>query len=88
MNIKSISLRLAALLALATPVLEARHHHRHGPRMSFGMQVGYPVYAHPYYTYAPAPYYQPYYQPVVVAPARPSLGFSMGHGPFGFSVCV
>lgn len=85
MNFKSIILSLSVLLAGTVTIAQARHHHRHhGPSVHFGLQVGYPVARPCCAPYVVAPYY-PYYQPVVVAP-RPHVGFSIGHGPFGFSL--
>lgn len=69
---KATKATLAGALILAgcmasSAVFAQHHHHRHGPRVGFGIQFGVPLYS-PWY-YRPAPAY--YYPPVVVAPAPP-----------------
>ena len=70
------ALRIALVLALAAGALTAtsafaggRHHH-HGPRVSFGLHFGAPLYyGYPSYYY-PAPIY---YSPPVVVQAPPQV---------------
>ena len=77
--LKSVSLTAAALGMLALPALADWHGHRGcyggGPRWSFGIGLGFPLFAPAaYYCPPPAPYYAPapyYYEPAPVVVGRP-----------------
>ena len=89
MKFNKIALITLTALGLAASMIQARPAHRrhHGPRFSFGMQVGAPVapvvYQAPVYV---RPCCQPvvYHAPVIVA--QPRVGFSFGSGPVGIGI--
>ncbi len=91
MNFNKIALITLTALGLTASLAQARHgrRHNHGPRFSFGMQVGAPmapvVYQTPVYV---RPCCQPvvYHAPVVVA--QPRVGFSFGSGRVGFGFSI
>ena len=95
MKFTKLMLSALAILGLTASVAQARpaycFHRHHGPRVSFGFNVGQPMYRPAYVApcyggYCAAPVYA---TPVVYAPyVRPSVGVSFGSGPvrlgFGF----
>lgn len=84
MKFTKLMLSALAILGLTASVAQARHHRHHGPRVSFGFNVGRPMYR-PVYV-APCYSCRPMYAaPVVYAPyVRPSVGVSFGSGPVSF----
>ena len=63
---------LVLILAVASGSALARGHHGGGPRVSFGIHFGVPLF-HPWYPayYYPPVYYPAYYPPMVVSPPAP-----------------
>lgn len=87
MKFTKLMLSAIAILGLTSSVAQARfHRHNHGPRVSFGFNVGRPM------AYRPVAYAAPCCggycaAPVVYAPVeyvRPSFGVSFGSGPVNF----
>jgi hypothetical protein len=90
MKFNKLMLSALAILGLTASVAQARHHRHHGPRVSFGFNVGRPMYQP---AYVAAPCYGGYCAaaPVYVAAPvactsceRPSFGVSFGSGPVSF----
>ncbi len=97
MKLMKLILPVMALLSLPVSGAQAWHRHhrspsyakasagRHGPRVSFGFNVGMPVYR-PVYVAPCHGYCRPVLAPVVYAApyVRPSFGVSFGSGPVNF----
>ena len=87
MKFNKLMISVLAILGLTASVAQARPHRHHGPRVSFGFNLGRPMAYRPVYA---APCCGGYCAPVYAAPVvytpyvRPSLGVSFGSGPVNF----